>query len=332
MRKTFDHKNPPSAIPVDALKFAADPMKFSETEAAATETEGAETGSAENDLPDGESATDGQTQTAPVSILARTKNVNDHWYWGRCVHDLDGMTSKPSVPIDYSHRDEVIGAADRFSVVETGLEASGNLVLNPADPKDRASEVLRNGKAGVPYEASIWFDEISIEKVGDGQSVDVNGETFEGPGVVFRKWKLKAVTISPHGQDSGTETKFSASDETATVTYVAAPPATEDTPADANKWAARFDAIDNKVQALADLVAAMQPTQETESGEAEPDASQWGARLDVIEAQLKQLDAATKFALQSSDDAADGSDGEPAGEPSPKKWSDLFVSKSKPKK
>jgi hypothetical protein len=171
-------------IPLAALKFAAD-LEMGDN---------------------GEGA-----KTVPIKLKARGAQAVDHWFFGRIVHDLAGMSlSKPRLAIDYCHReDEVMGFANKFDT-EGGLVASG--ALTPFQEKDRASEVIFKSQQGVPYEASIFFDpaELVLEEVPQGMSVPVNGLTFAGPGVVARRWTLRGLAVCPYGQDKNTAVEFSA--------------------------------------------------------------------------------------------------------------------------
>jgi hypothetical protein len=150
-------------------------------------------------------------KTIPIKVKARGAQAVDHWFFGRIVHDLAGMSlSKPRLAIDYCHReDEVMGFANKFET-EGGLVASG--ALTPFQEKDRASEVIFKSQQGVPYEASIFFDpaELILEEVPQGMSVPVNGLQFQGPGVVARKWTLRGLAVCPYGQDKNTAVEFSA--------------------------------------------------------------------------------------------------------------------------
>lgn len=156
----------------------------------------------------------------PFKMVARTGQPIEHWYWGRIIHDLSGMMlSRPSVPIDWCHDDdEVIGFGNKFDVSSGDLVVEGELV--PFQEDDRASEVIHKGRAGIPYESSIDFsgNGIVIEEVGIGASVEVNGYTFEGPGVVVRKWPLRGVAICPHGADQNTSTSFATGADDAPIT------------------------------------------------------------------------------------------------------------------
>jgi len=156
----------------------------------------------------------------PVSILARTDKPLEHWYWGRIVHDISGIKlHKDSIVIDYCHDDhEIMGYLNNFDR-ENGLLCKGALVKRPGS---KAEEVCFNAKHKVPYEASIFWDPahgMVIEEVGQGASVQVNGFTFEGPGVVVRSCLLRAVAICPHGQDMNASTQFSNQNQTVSLSY-----------------------------------------------------------------------------------------------------------------
>ena len=148
-------------------------------------------------------------KSAPVSILAVSSEPKNHWYWGKCVHDMSGMQHKDRIPLDYCHNSfDIIGYANNFEVSNDGVRVTG--ALTPYKD-DRATEVLYKAKQGVPYEASVNFAAgLVIEDVGEGMEVEVNGQVFEGPGVVFRKWTLRGVAICPYGEDSNTAAEFAA--------------------------------------------------------------------------------------------------------------------------
>ncbi len=153
----------------------------------------------------------------PFRMKARSSGVISHWYWGRIVHDMAGMQlRKESCPIDYDHNSyQIIGYGDKFKADNNGLEVSGSLVALANQPDDKAYEVYQKGKAGIPYEASIdWRGQgIVIEELSEGASAEVNGSKVEGPITIVRKWPLRAVAVTPYGQDSDTRTQFSESDK-----------------------------------------------------------------------------------------------------------------------
>jgi len=198
----------PTKVPRAAMRFAnAKPMQFAQGDA--------------------------ETGILPFSMVARSPEAIEHNVWGRIVHDMSGMIlKKSSVTVDYAHGfDEVIGFANQFSVTDNGLEVSGSLVTTA--PNDKADEVYRKGKAGVPYEASIdWVGpEVEIEYIPEDVSTEVNGQQFAGPGYVVRKWPLRAIAICRYGHDPDTRTQFSktqsASNEPDTVSVSITTPSLE---------------------------------------------------------------------------------------------------------
>jgi hypothetical protein len=169
-------------------------------------------------------------KSAPVRLVARSGKAIQHWFWGSVVHDLAGMSlHKPRIPIDYIHdMNQVIGYLNKFDKTSGDLVTSGALV--PFKDSDRATEIIHKMKAGVPYEASINFggDGIKFEEIAEGQTCEVNGARFEGPGVVIREWPLRGVAICPYGADMNTESRsLSASDKTYSAAVFAAPGTTK---------------------------------------------------------------------------------------------------------
>lgn len=148
----------------------------------------------------------------PFSMMARTPGVAHHPWWGPCVHDFEGMIpGKDRISVDYCHEpEEIVGYADRIELGADGLKLTGALVSIAEG--DRAAEIFAKSKAGVPYEASILTNSAGLlaEFVPDGLAVKVNGETFEGPLTVFRKWQLWGVAVLPYGSDPKTQVAFGA--------------------------------------------------------------------------------------------------------------------------
>lgn len=155
-------------------------------------------------------ASAGDAKNKPVTIHARTAGPVESWFFGTMVHDMAGMeTDGAKIPLDYCHcADEILGFADKWTADNTGLTVLGTLV--PFEDDDRASEVIFKAAAGVPYQGSIYFDpfRLVLEQVGAGMTVEVNGTTFTGPGVIARKWVLRGVAICPYGTDSASEVEF----------------------------------------------------------------------------------------------------------------------------
>ena len=250
-------------------------------------------------------ANGGDAKTAPISLLARSAKPIDHPYWGRIVHDLTGFkTTRNKITIDYNH-DEPIGYANKFEVTEEGLRLSGALV--PYEAEGAANKVIHMGRNGVPYEASINFggSGIKLERVAKGESTEVNGYTFAGPGVVVREWPLRGVAITPFGADQWTATEFNQGDEVA-VSYVERNEAmaneafakvnefvaSEEEPADVEATAVEAEADVDTEEAGA--VATEEPTEETPAVESETQLRQAAASQYI--GQFGEVDGSVYFA------------------------------------
>ncbi len=139
------------------------------------------------------------------------------------VADLPLRFIPLGVPIDYCHdSSEVLGALGTFDTESGDLQCTGFV-----DRDDqRAAEVVRKVKMGVPYEASIFFDRRTIEgeRLSDRETATVNGVTVRGPVTIIRKWTLRGVAICPYGYDPKTSTRFSEDDCDVDVTLLSSDP------------------------------------------------------------------------------------------------------------
>lgn len=181
-------------IPRSATRFEAGPFRFAAAEA-------------------------DKAEGVPVQMRLRGLDAINHWYWGRIVHDMAGLSiHKDRLPIDYCHDPEqILGYLDKFETTD-GLDVSGR-ILPEDDP--RADEIHRKATRGVPYESSMdWADpETELEWIPEGVTTAVNGRTFAGPGYVVRKWSLRGAAICPYGADKHATTNFSAGETVGLTLY-----------------------------------------------------------------------------------------------------------------
>lgn len=153
---------------------------------------------------------DENQRSTPFTAVARTGDALTHAYWGRVVHDLDGMRHKPRIPIDFNHNpDDIVGYANRFDSESGDLKIGGALTPSKHEEFSRASEIIDKGEMGVPWEMSISFPgDLEIEEISDGDKVTVNQREFTGPLTVIRSWTLRGVAVTPYGHDSQTSLNF----------------------------------------------------------------------------------------------------------------------------
>jgi len=147
-------------------------------------------------------------KTAPIRLLARSSQPIEHWYWGNVVHDISGfnLNGKKRLPIDFDHdTGQAIGYANRFEQTPEGLVMSGTLVSHGGD---RAEKIMKDMRAGIPYEASINFggDGIEVEEVPAGTTAQVNGYEFTD-GCIVRSWPLRGVAVCLYGADMNTQSQ-----------------------------------------------------------------------------------------------------------------------------
>lgn len=250
--------NKPTSAPASACQISLGPCEF----AASSKRPAA------GEIPEPRACT----------IQARAGQPIVHPWWGRVVHDLDGMQlPKPRLALDYCHRpDELIGFLDEFDKSSGNLVARGQIIPITAD--DRAAEVLAKGDAGIPFEASIKFDEgeILVESLEAGQVATVNGYQLEGPALIVRRWVLRGVAVCPYGADMHTATNFAAHGGEIPVRYLenkpmsqltsqAAPPA--EIPAENASEASTVETSD--AQAVADDSGNQPPAEDPNAANSE---------------------------------------------------------------
>lgn len=150
-----------------------------------------------------------ESELVNVDILARSPEPIYHWWWGKIVHDMEGFfTHKPSIALDWNHDPNVlVGYADKQIADDNGLRLRGKLVK--LEDGDQADKIIKWRKAGVPLEGSIYFDEAEMEYIPENTNTKVNGLSFDGPGVIVRKWTIRGCAICPYGYDGKTETMLS---------------------------------------------------------------------------------------------------------------------------
>ncbi len=145
----------------------------------------------------------------PIELVARTNDPVEVW-WADApiVHDFAGIEHKDRLVLDWCHQDdEVIGFLDAVKAEGSKLMVSGS--ITPIREGDRAERVIDQGKAGIPFEASITWSPVAIDYLPEGTSTPLNGEDVEGPLMIVRRWKLHSVAVCPTGADGYTSSRFS---------------------------------------------------------------------------------------------------------------------------
>lgn len=120
-------------------------------------------------------------------------------WWGRMIVDLAGMRlgaqRKPILREHYRHA--IVGYSTHVKVEDHALGVEGTLSKVTQD----GQEVEGLGDEGFPWQASMGFDIHRHEILEDGDSKEVNGRTFRGPGIVITKSTLREASFVSLGAD-----------------------------------------------------------------------------------------------------------------------------------
>ena len=118
------------------------------------------------------------------------------------VVDLAGLhIPKQNQPILKDHDPtQVVGHSTEIEIFSGELHVAGLM----SGSGEAANEVRTTGKNGFPWQASIGAGVKRLESVREGESVTVNGQTFQGPIYVARESELREVSFVAMGADSNT--------------------------------------------------------------------------------------------------------------------------------
>ena len=124
------------------------------------------------------------------------------------VVDLEGLAiDRQDIPVRLDHNPrQGVGHTQRV-VIENGQVIAEGLVSRDTS---WARDVAKSGVNGFPWQASIGAAVVDAEFIPNGQSVTVNGRTFDGPVHVVRKAILKEISFVDSGADTATSARIAA--------------------------------------------------------------------------------------------------------------------------
>lgn len=126
--------------------------------------------------------------------------IDDHWYWGNLVFDLDGLDlANGKVPMLVEHdRDQRCGFINSHNIGDAGLNIEGTLLSN-----EHGTTIANDADEGYPWQMSVSIVPSRVETVEQGQ-VTVNGRTFNAPVTIFRQNTIREVSFCALGADRHT--------------------------------------------------------------------------------------------------------------------------------
>jgi len=127
--------------------------------------------------------------------------VDGHWFWGRngVVFDLEGIEIPTPTPLLEEHFSTSRVGVVKEVGINQNITVTGDFLRNT-----KAREVVDDADDGYPFQMSMFIDPGSVEEVGQGVNVVVNGQTFTGPVAVFRNNRIREFTICSTGADRTT--------------------------------------------------------------------------------------------------------------------------------
>lgn len=153
---------------------------------------------------------EGEEKKPKLKMVAYSGGIiKNHWYWGDLVLDLSGINFSKKFPILENHDTD-----KKIAFTSSPILDNGKLEINPDKTQfvdtEVSAEFQKLSAKGFPYQSSVYANPMSIERLSEDASAEVNGLTLKGPGTVFRKWELKEASACVFGWDSETNaTAFS---------------------------------------------------------------------------------------------------------------------------
>ena len=142
-------------------------------------------------------------------VLAYTGGVlAQPWAPNGVVVDLSTMTvAGDPLPVLYGHDlAKPLGHAENVEITAGELSASGVFSV----PSDETTRVVQAAGNGYVWQASIGGRPGRVEHVRAGASVQVNGQTYQGPVMVARNLELRHIGLVSNGADHNTRANIAA--------------------------------------------------------------------------------------------------------------------------
>jgi hypothetical protein len=127
------------------------------------------------------------------------------------VVDLEGLAiDRQDIPIRLDHNPrQGVGHTKRVAIENGHVVAEGLISRDTSYARD----VAKSASNGFPWQASIGAAVLKADFIPNGQTVQVNGRTFDGPLYVVRQAVLKEISFVDNGADSQTSAKIAAKEQ-----------------------------------------------------------------------------------------------------------------------
>lgn len=142
----------------------------------------------------------GEGQRRFEGLAYSGKPVTDHPFWPKVIFDLTSTRAPERIPVLLNHDgDRIVGHTDAVDI-GSDIKVGGLLYADEAD----GALVAKRSDAGFPWQMSVHIVPNRVDEVRAGETVEVNGQKFSGPGYVFRQARIREVSFCPVGADQRT--------------------------------------------------------------------------------------------------------------------------------
>lgn len=126
------------------------------------------------------------------------------------VIDLDGLSFGRSLVANLDH-----DSTKRVGHVTSKTIEGGKLILGgvASAATESRREVIESAAESFTWQASVEVTPTRVEQIAKGKTVEVNGQSFNGPLYVTRAGTLKGFAFVSHGADDNTQVSIAASAE-----------------------------------------------------------------------------------------------------------------------
>lgn len=146
-------------------------------------------------------AANGQAARTFEGVAYSGQVVSDHYFWGNVVFDLASVQAPERLPILIEHdRGQRAGFAS--AEISDAIRVSGTLLDN-----QHGQAVASEADAGFPWQMSVHIHPGRVDEIGEGSTIEVNGQTLQGPLTIFRDSLIRETSFTPTGADAHTSAR-----------------------------------------------------------------------------------------------------------------------------
>jgi len=150
---------------------------------------------------------DGEKKVAKMNMTAYSgKIIKNHYWWNDLAIDLSGMVfDKSKYPVLENHDQSRKIAFTAKPIITDDFK----LKLDPEKTAfvgtEESAEFQKLSSEGFPFESSVYVTPLSVERLDEGITADVNGYKMKGPGTIFRKSRFNEASVCVFGWDRQTQ-------------------------------------------------------------------------------------------------------------------------------